>query len=301
MLGPEAFQSCAANDMLESYRPFMVSIHLFAFSSSRRCLLLVQAVPHVIQRRRCFLEQPAWKRIPWAGPNAPAKTLTSQLHDVLCDIPGLMEDVDAMLESEKLGHDASFDKFLLQDKVLNSINQIAVIRWQWEAMYPKACTETPTTPGSCLSTNDQGQPLFPTYLEFEDMDRAADVLSFNAYRLMLYALSDSVGLTDMSILSNSQQCNRKGPGSNPLVLPGQGDRVAHALEICRTAEYMMQARRESQGLLTLFFPLRVAYTHLQGLPEVAVWIQQVMEKSSSRGFKLGEHVLKIKWDPLSRR
>lgn len=255
---------------------------------------------HVVQRKRCFLEQPAWKTIPWAGVNGAVKTVTSQFCDVFCDLPGLMEDVDTMLESEKLGRDTSLDRFLLQDKILGSISQLASVRWQWEAMYPNACTETPTTPGSCLSVNELGQPLFTTYLEFQDMDRALDALSFNSYRLMLYTLSDSVGLTDLLISSNSQQYNRDGPGSNPLVLPGQGDRVAHALEICRTAEYLMQESRDSQGMLILFFPLRVAYTHVQELPEIATWIRDVMRKSSSMGFNLGEHVLKMQSNPSPR-
>ncbi|KAK2608876.1 hypothetical protein QQS21_002589 [Conoideocrella luteorostrata] len=273
LAGPEAFQSQAANAMLESYRSFI-------------------AVGHLVQRKHCFLAQPEWKTIPWAG-KGPPKTLTSLICDVLCDIPGLMQDVDAMLESHKLGHDISADKVILQETVINSIDQLSWLRWQWEAAYPYACAERPTTTDSCVTVDEYGHPLFETHFEFDSLDRAIDVLNYNSIRLMLYTLGDSACITDLQLTSSSEYLLREGPGSNPLVLPGQGDRIGHALEICRSAEYMMQESRDSQGLLILLFPLRVAFTHLQKMPKISTWIQRVLGMSGSKGFKLGEHILNL--------
>lgn len=251
-----------------------------------------KAAGHLVSRKRCFLSEPRWKTIPWASPQVRRRTLSSLFCDVLCDISGLMEDVDTLLESEKLRRGVFEDRLLVQNKILRSIGQLSELRWRWEATYPYACTETLSTAQSYSSVDECGPPLFATCYEYADLERAADMLNYNAIRLMLYTLSDNVCLTDDVLFSSPEYTLRKGPPCNPLVLPGQSDRLAHAWEICRTAEYMLR-RDKSRAMLILLFPLRVAYTHVLAFPHVVTWIQRLLSSSGSRGLKLGEHVLNM--------
>ncbi|KAF4442942.1 putative transcriptional regulatory protein C15D4.02 [Fusarium austroafricanum] len=49
----------------------------------------------MVDRNRTFLEQDAWKQIPWAL-QPMSKTIAHILQDILCGVPGLMEDVDTI-------------------------------------------------------------------------------------------------------------------------------------------------------------------------------------------------------------
>ncbi|KAJ5297888.1 hypothetical protein N7508_008137 [Penicillium antarcticum] len=50
------------------------------------------AIGYIVERKRCFLEDPTWKKVPWALKGEDAKTPTDRLHDILVDIPGILED-----------------------------------------------------------------------------------------------------------------------------------------------------------------------------------------------------------------
>lgn len=252
-----------------------------------------QTIGHIVQRKRCFLDQPEWKTIPWAT-EAAEKTLGSLLADVFCDIPGLMEEADFVLDGTARGDDVDLGKAMLQGRIRDTIHRLGEVRWLWEVAHPRACWEMPTNVETSVSLDEQGMPLWDSYLDFEDMDRAIEVMYFNSTRLLLYTLSDQAGLSDTLAHPATEGSERQGPFSNPLLLPGRETRVANALEICRTADYVMQGSRDSQGALVLLFPLRVAFTHLGALPEVSSWVGRVLSQLlSSKGFRLGEHILNL--------
>ncbi|KAL7758766.1 hypothetical protein ACKLNR_011193 [Fusarium oxysporum f. sp. zingiberi] len=79
MAGPYGFQMDAAKPILQINRPF-ISIGAMA------------------NRKRTFLEQDEWKHIPWAL-QPMSKTIGDFLQDILCDIPGMMEDVDNLFDA----------------------------------------------------------------------------------------------------------------------------------------------------------------------------------------------------------
>ncbi|KAH0527496.1 hypothetical protein TsFJ059_002496 [Trichoderma semiorbis] len=83
MLGPHAFQELGANLMLETYRGLII-------------------VNFLVKRKRCFLESSDWKTVPWT---IKRKSLGSQLQDLFCDAPGLMEEVDEIMQRSALGHE----------------------------------------------------------------------------------------------------------------------------------------------------------------------------------------------------
>lgn len=204
-----------------------------------------------------------------------------------------MEDTDTLIQAEEQGLNTESDKLLLQDQLLQRIQRIANLVWQWDLTNPLACWEVPIDPFCSVSLNDAGQPLFDTVFHFDDVERAIDVLNLNAVRLLLYGMCDKAGLLD-SYVSTIVGSQYDGPHANPLLLPGQGDRISHALEICRCVDFLLGNPRQSRGALVLLFPLRVAWTYLGPLPETSQWVGRVLKQlSTSQGLRIGEHVLDI--------
>lgn len=211
-----------------------------------------------------------------------------------------MEASDTLLENESVGIDVQYSRANLQHKIIDRVQKLSSLLWQWELVNPIACWEAPLDPIISSSYGPSGKPLFNSVLHFESFDLAIDVVNFNAIRLLLYRLQDEVGLSEslvLSMLGNEHQ----GPHSNPLLLPGQGSRLDNAVEICRTVDYFLQPRLENHGALVLMFPLRVAYGHVAlTKPDLAAWIATVLEQlTSSKGFGMSKHVLKMGAAPKS--
>lgn len=204
-----------------------------------------------------------------------------------------MEDADAIIQAEEQGLDTEAEKLLLQDNLLQRIQRLADLVWQWDLLNPLACWEAPPDPTLSFSFDESGQPLFDTVYHFDDVERAIDVLNLNLVRLLLYGPCDKADLLD-SYVSTIVGSQYDGPHANPLLLPGQGDRISHSLEICRCVDFLLSSRRQSRGALVLLFPLRVAWAYLGPLPAVSRWVGKVLKQlSTSQGLRIGEHVLEI--------
>ncbi|KAJ6441038.1 C6 finger domain-containingprotein [Purpureocillium lavendulum] len=148
-----------------------------------------------------------------------------------------------------------------------------------------------------VSLDENGRPLFDTVLDFEEIQRAIDVVNYDTTRLLLYSVSDETGLSELLAASTGLY---QGPSSNALLLPGQGTALSNALEICRTVDYFMQHSRASQGAMSLLSPLRVAYAHLCRVPLVSPWIRPVLaDLATTKGFQIGEHILNMEMQTSS--
>ncbi|KAL9473564.1 hypothetical protein ACSS6W_007944 [Trichoderma asperelloides] len=267
MLGPYAFQELDANLMLETYRGLIV-------------------VNFLLQRKHCFLETADWKTIPWL---IKGKSLGSSLQDLFCDIPGLMEDVDVITSQSALGEDLEGMKEALYGKIENMIQQAHQLRWRWEQDHANACKEVPSSGYSPSSSSDRRSSPFPTVLHFSTMDRAIEIVFFNTLHLLMDTLLDPISPDAMSFLNPSGLQAYFGPFQNPLLLPGQGSREDHALEICRIVDFMSHCKYDSLGMFMLLFPLYVARMCLARRPDVCAWIGRVMNQLvREKGLNIGE-------------
>ena len=217
-----------------------------------------------------------WKTIPWAT-RTQDRTIGDFLRDIFCNLPGLLEKAER-----------GFADQALQQEISGTIQKLEQLRWRWGIVYSKACWERPLNPHTSLSLDAKGQPLFSTVLDFEEAERAVEILYFNATRLMLYTISDQVGLREPLPLDQST-LRFHGPRLNADILPGQGSRTMHALEICRIVDYFMEDKRASRGAMILFFPLSVARTHLEHDPRMSAWVARILgAAASSKGWNFGE-------------
>lgn len=260
---------------------------LFTMASDRVDSL--QIVNFLMKRKRCFLEAPDWKTVPWL---IKRKSLGSQLQDLFCDIPGLMEDSDEIMGRSALGEDMGAMEDALREKVSILMQQACELRWRWEAENANACKEVPSTDYGSTSSRDQGPSLFPTVLHFQGFDRAIEIAFFNTIFLLLDTLlDDPMGSGPMPFLSLSGVQPHMGPFMSPLLLPGQGSREGHALEICRIVDYMSHSKHDSLGMFMLMFPLYMARYCLTQRTEVCTWIGNILKQLvSEKGFNIGEHL-----------
>ncbi|KAL7929955.1 hypothetical protein V8C35DRAFT_314240 [Trichoderma chlorosporum] len=267
MLGPHAFQELGANLMLETYRGLII-------------------VNFLLKRKRLFLETPDWKTVPWT---IKRKSLGSHLQDLFCDVPGLMEDADEIMQRSALGHKMGDMEDELREKVSILMQQASELRWQWEAVNANACKEVPSSEYGSSSSGDRGPSPFPTVFRFPNIDRAIDIAFFNTIHLLLDTLLDPLGPGSSPVSSLSQP--PIGPFRSSLLLPGQGSREDHALEICRIVDFMSHSKHDSLGMFMLMFPLYVARMCLVRRPDVCDWISNILKSLvRDKGFNIGSHL-----------
>ncbi|EFY91976.1 C6 finger domain protein, putative [Metarhizium acridum CQMa 102] len=282
MLGPDSFQTASANALLEVKRPFLVGI------------------AHIVMRKRCFLEAEEWKTGPWAS-QPDSKLPGSMLMDVFVTLPGIVEDADKLkADAEEMragtitGAAVMRSRAELQGRVLSAIHNLSESRWKWEDVYPRVCWKTRINMATTLCLDLDGKPLFDTCLNFVGMKRTFEILSYNVSRLLLFRLSDLIGLKEDATANVEHVWQRHGPFLNPLLLPGLGTRELHALEICRIVDYLLNGEQNYHGAYILLFPLRVARTQLESLPEVHDWIGRVLKQfAEEKGLRVGEYLNEV--------
>jgi hypothetical protein len=258
--GPWKFQNPAARYLLEGNR---VTIAL-------ECL---------IKRKRCFLEHPDWKTIPWAA-DVGSKTMGLLLHDILCDVPGLLEDAITLQRSKGGDQKLSLHREL-STKILVHLRTLYEWRASWQQQNPSSCHEVPT---SFLDS----QSLFPMVFYYSDLSAANEICFYNAILLLLLNLGSKViGLSfDHSLPSLHLP---RDLDFSPLYAPGLAlNADAVATEICRSVEYHLLHTASSVAAFFLLFPLRLAYETFKTTSDESQWLSGMMKNiADMSGFEIG--------------
>ncbi|KAG4271764.1 hypothetical protein FPRO04_10711 [Fusarium proliferatum] len=158
--GPYGFQVDVAKPILQINRSF-ISIGAMA------------------NRKRIFLEQDEWKHIPWAL-QPMSKTIGEFLQDILCGIPGMMEDLDNIFNAKSSPVSAN----LISQKLQASFEQLNSLRISWNFMYPHSCWRQKRIHGSSELYHETLEQL----LRFSDLERAIEFVYFNTTHLILHSI-----------------------------------------------------------------------------------------------------------------
>ncbi|CAG8936161.1 unnamed protein product [Penicillium salamii] len=237
------------------------------------------ALGYLVERKRCFLEEPAWKTIPWAKRGLDSKTPTDTLHDVLCDIPGILEDLSGALSwTPNVPGNIEFTSWFIP-QVLSTLESLYSWRWDWQSRFPNSTfITTPVEYG--IDTISLPPSPFKSIIWFSDPNRATELIVYNALRLMLTRTLQIVGV---------QQEDIQLQGASDPLLPMEGNRNDIATEICRMVSYHLSCFRRSSGAFNLVFPLNVAYLHLDpNSTAIRSWLESVMAViADSHGFEIG--------------
>ncbi|CAG8022385.1 unnamed protein product [Penicillium olsonii] len=248
-------------------------IGLAIMPTIRSCI----AIGYIVERKRCFLEEPAWKTIPWAKQGLHSKTPTDLLHDVLCDIPGILEDLSsALVRDPNVPGNLDFTSRFIP-RVLSTLDTLYSWRWNWESQFPKSTFIT-----NPIKYNDI--PLLPSPFKsiiwFANPHRATELIVYNAIRLIL--------TRSLQIAGIQQEHFQPQVLSDPL-LPMEGNRNDIATEICRMTDYHLSCFRQGSAAFSIVFPLNVAYLHLDpSATAIRSWLESVMAVIADfHGFEIG--------------
>ena len=233
-----------------------------------------------MERKRCFLESDEWKTIPWAK-DPGAKTPLDELHDILCDLPGFLEDIDRIRAWDP--NEAGLEDFRasLCSRAVASLEMLYAWRWDWEQKFPHS---------SYIVGADQYASQMPRFLPpspfssiiwFANPHRSSELMTYNAIRVIISKTLEAVGV------------QAEMPPSEPFVhdplLPTEGTLHDVVIEICRMVAYHLQPAIRSFGALMLIFPINIALRHLNEEDgEVKLWVEAVMTVLADlHGFELG--------------
>ncbi|CAG8898353.1 unnamed protein product [Penicillium egyptiacum] len=211
------------------------------------------AIGYIVERKRCFLEDPAWKTTPWAERGLDSKTPTDLLHDILCDIPGKLQDQsDAILWDPNIpGKEDVTSRFI--SRVFSTFEALYSWRWSWESFFPYSTFTTKPIEYSSSDPISLPPSPFESVIWFSGPDRATELIVYNALRLILTRALQVAGV---------QLDNVQLEGVSDPLLPMQGSRNDVAIGICRMVDFHLESLRRSSGTFMLIFPLKVAYLHL---------------------------------------
>lgn len=240
----------------------------------------MQAVGYLVERKRCFLESPEWKTIPWVKRGLHAKSPLEELQDLLCDLPGYLEEIDKLCawNPNKSGREKSAKAFC--SRVFTTLEALYCWRWDWERKFSNSTYLISPRDLDATSTLLPPSP-FENIIWFTSPHRAAELMTYNAIRLIT---TRALEMFDVRV---------DMPSSNILIsdplLPMEGNRHDVAVEICRMTEYHLHAFSQSSGAFMLIFPLNVAYLHLNAdNGQIKPWLEAVMSVVADlHGFELG--------------
>ncbi|KAJ5212591.1 uncharacterized protein N7498_004237 [Penicillium cinerascens] len=260
--GPHRFQSGIAHAL---------------FPSLRSCI----ALGYIVERKRCFLEDPEWKTIPWAINGLDSKMPVSHLHDHLSDLPGFLEDMDRVIQwpPGKPGLDEF--KAACSRRIFATLQAVYAWRWKWEQKFPNSTYLIASDNVDREAVLGLPPAPFKSIIWFASANRATELILYNSIRLVATRALEISGIHMDVPLS----------GTNPTdpLLPMQGCRRDVAVEICRMVNYHLHNLRRSSGALMVLFPVNVAYINLEDDREGArPWLERVMAVVADiHGFEIG--------------
>lgn len=140
-----------------------------------------------ISKKHCFLEHQRWKTVPWVLKKGSKKPI-SYLQDIICNIPGLIEDATNLTNS-KAENTQVTNQAVLRDIRLH-IDELHIWRTRWEEKYPDSYHEIP------VPEHRSERPLFSTMLSFSSVLRADEITLYNtALMILLKTGTEVAGLT----------------------------------------------------------------------------------------------------------
>ncbi|KAF5667187.1 cellulase (glycosyl hydrolase family 5) domain-containing protein [Fusarium heterosporum] len=164
MAGPYGFQTNASKPIFQVNRSF-ISIGAMA------------------DRKRTFLEQDAWKLVPWVL-EPMSKTISESLQDVLCDVPGLMEDVDTLTKYQYSGLLAG----QITSKLQSCFNELETLRISWNYIYADSCWEVQGLSSLEPEMDEDRRSSFESALIFSNLEQAVEFVYFNTTHLLLHSI-----------------------------------------------------------------------------------------------------------------
>lgn len=227
----------------------------------------------IFDRKRCFLEKDEWKTIPWSlFPEE--KTMVTWVQDIMCNVPGLLEDYDALSAPNLSPEMYQFRLKNLSAKINNHLKLLSDWRALWEQLYPGICHEMPS---------QFPQSPFSKALHYHDIEVANGLMLYNALYIRLSELGMRLLGPDYDYRQVAKETSFKC--TNPLLNHAGASLHDAAIEICRSVEYHLSPPHGSAGAFFIIFPLKKAYDVLPSGTAEKEWLEAIITNlATNRGF-----------------
>ncbi|KFA51891.1 hypothetical protein S40293_04101 [Stachybotrys chartarum IBT 40293] len=152
--------------------------------ASLTALYMYEIAKSIISGQSTFLCQSRWKTLPWED-DPGSKSAIDYLVDIGADIAGYVAQTKRHNDKSN-GH--GLERSRLTRQVAASLQELNCWWQQWEANRTQLATEVALDEGNA-------EPLFPTLLEYDLPWTAFAVCTYNAMRILLLQLSNTLQLT----------------------------------------------------------------------------------------------------------
>ncbi|RFU33087.1 hypothetical protein B7463_g3219, partial [Scytalidium lignicola] len=236
------------------------------------------ALAHLVSNKRCFLEEYAWKVVPWAK-DPESKSSVDYLIDILCDMPGIMEDLRLLQDTPVGSRNLSEIWISFGQRIKSSMECLYRWRVKWEEDFSNTYHPVGLDRLRALKAGQLETYPFETAIFFTEPGRASELSLYNSMLVLFHravAKLPPVVLNTVVPIAFLPDTYYGGPYSAVLLLPGQGSVEEIVFEICRTVYYQLLSYPGTSGAFYLMFPLQVAYRNVDPKSRVAKWLSELI-------------------------
>jgi hypothetical protein len=152
---------------------------------------LTICLSYLLKRKRCFLEQPDWVSVPWAL-DPSSKTPLLRLQDILCAMPGLVEDATNLKLPQIRSNRLKLMRESLSERIFKHLHSLYEWRALWETENPSSCYELAPINNFPKALGISIDPIFSNVIHFSNLTCAHEIALYNAILILLLRLGDDV-------------------------------------------------------------------------------------------------------------
>ncbi|KAK5996300.1 hypothetical protein PT974_03055 [Cladobotryum mycophilum] len=233
--------------------------------------------------KQCFLEEHAWKTVPWAIDPDP-KTIMNCLLDLFCDVPGILQDIHhAQIKCFSAG-DWPTTSVILEHRIKALIEELYNWRTKWEERFAFTYFNTGLDTLKKWNVAQIDTYPFPTAVLFTDPERVTEICLYNAVLMILYRVCSKLPRSNLQAPPANAMPNWSCPSI--LLAPGQGSMQDIVGEFCRMVYYQLLSYPGHSGAIQLIFPLQVAYRNASPGSDEAQWLASMISHvADGHGFE----------------
>ncbi|PTB59976.1 hypothetical protein M431DRAFT_536504 [Trichoderma harzianum CBS 226.95] len=225
---------------------------------------------YLVRNQRCFLEEDAWKVVPWAN-DPTSKTTMDCLVDIFCHLPGVVEDMKALKASTGATEELSVSYIILGFQIKALVARLISWRIKWEEDHSNTYFNVGWDILQQLGVAYLDSYPFPTAIFFSEPIRVTELCMYDALLILLQQLwkqlPDYVGLT-----SPFDEVNSCWPQPSIFLAPGNGSAKEVVGEICKLVYSQFLSHPGKGGALHVMFPLQVAQRSISSESLEAQWL-----------------------------
>ena len=223
---------------------------------------ILQVAKSIVLRQSTFLRDPIWKLVPWED-DPTSKSAIDYLVDIGTDVAECLSQIK-IYDSSKSKSKQEIENSKLRAQAAMSLEELNAWWRQREEEHAQIVTVV-------ASPRATGEPLFPTLLEYDMLWTAFAICTYDAIRILLLQLWNTLQLFPNSIQTTDQPVVLDMPNRTAL-LGITSDTKGLACEILRSLTYCYGKSGRFISTFSFLFIQDVAYGCFDRDSKEAKWV-----------------------------